>query len=47
MLPGIVIGLVDCFARSGGAWRESNLKQTAGFALWLVTLAVLLGWVSP
>lgn len=47
LFPGVAIGLIDCFGRSGGSWRESNFKQAAGFALWLVTLAVLLGWVTP
>ena len=47
LLPGVAIGLVDCFGRSGGNWRESNLKQSAGFVLWLVSLGVLLGWITP
>ena len=47
LLPGVAIGLIDCFGRSGGSWPESKSKQAAGFALWLVTLAVLLGWVTP
>lgn len=46
LLPGVVLGLVDCFAREGGEWPERAAKHAAGFALWLFTLAVLVGAVS-
>ena len=46
LLPGVVLGLIDCFAREGGEWPERAAKHAAGFALWLFTLAVLVGAVS-
>lgn len=46
LLPGIVLGLVDCFAREGGEWPERTAKHVGGFALWLFSLAVLVGAVS-
>lgn len=46
LLPGIVLGLIDCFAREGGEWPERTAKHVAGFALWLFSLAVLVGAVS-
>lgn len=46
LLPGVVLGLIDCFAREGGEWEDRPAKHVAGFALWLVSLAVLLGIVS-
>ncbi len=47
MLPAIAIGLIDGFGRKGGSWRDSSVKQLAGFALWIVSLSVLVGWITP
>ena len=46
LLPGVALGLIDCFAREGGEWPDRPAKHAAGFVLWLFSLAVLLGLVS-
>lgn len=46
LLPGVALGLIDCFAREGGEWPDRTAKHAAGFMLWLFSLAVLLGLVS-
>ena len=46
LLPGILLGVVDCLAREGGEWEDRPAKHVAGFALWLVSLSVLVGVIS-
>ena len=47
LLPGIAVGVSDCFGRSGGAWPESRWKNIAGALLWMVSLSVVAGWLTP
>jgi hypothetical protein len=47
LLPGIAIGVADCFGRSGGSWSDSRGKNAAGLVLWMVSLSVVVGWLSP
>ncbi len=47
LLPGIVIGAIDCVGRSGGGWPESRGKTIAGIVLWMISFSVVAGWVTP
>lgn len=47
LLPGIVIGVSDCFGRTGGGWPESRWKNAAGAVLWAVSFSVVAGWLTP
>ncbi len=47
LLPGIVIGVSDCFGRTGGGWPESRWKNAAGAVLWVVSFSVVAGWLTP
>lgn len=47
LLPGIAIGIVDCFGRTGGAWPERRVKSLAGAILWAVSFSVVAGWLTP
>lgn len=47
LLPGVVLGVIDCFAREGGEWPETTLKRAGGLALWAVSALILVGIVTP
>lgn len=47
LVPSIVIGAIDLLARKGGSWPENLWKRFGGGLAWLVTLAALVGWISP
>ncbi|MGA1361658.1 MAG: hypothetical protein ACO36A_01920 [Ilumatobacteraceae bacterium] len=47
LLPGVVLGVIDCFAREGGEWPETTLKRAGGLALWALSALILVGIVTP
>jgi hypothetical protein len=46
LIPGIVIGFIDCVARDGGQWPSSLFTKISGAALWLFLAAVLTGNIA-
>jgi hypothetical protein len=46
LIPGIVIGVIDCIARDGGDWPSTLFTKISGVAIWLFLAAVLTGNLS-
>ena len=47
LLPGVVLGVVDCFAREGGEWPDNTVKRAGGFLLWALSALILVGVITP
>ncbi|MFM8794554.1 MAG: hypothetical protein ACKOFF_06685 [Acidimicrobiales bacterium] len=47
LLPGVVLGVVDCFAREGGDWPDNAAKRAGGLVLWAVSALILVGVITP
>ncbi len=43
LIPGIVIGFIDCIARDGGDWPSTLFTKFSGVVIWLFLAAVLTG----
>jgi hypothetical protein len=43
LIPGIVIGVIDCIARDGGDWPSTLFTKFSGVVIWLFLAAVLTG----
>lgn len=47
LLPGVMLAVVDVFAREGGDWPDNVPKRVAGLGLWFLSALLLVGAIVP
>jgi len=46
LLPGVLIGVIELFGRSGGAWPNVALRRSLGAVVWLCAAAMVTGQLT-
>lgn len=47
LLPGVIVGVVELFGRSGGDWPNVKLKRGLGLFVWMAAAAIVTGLLAP
>jgi hypothetical protein len=46
LLPGVIIGIVELFGRSGGDWPNVRLRRILGAAIWVTAMLMVTGHLT-
>jgi hypothetical protein len=45
LLPGVVVGVVELFARFGGEWPNVTVRRSLGAVVWVTAASLVTGYL--